>query len=95
MPAGEPVTIGRPVANTRAYVVDPDLRLLPAGVPGELLLAGVQLARGYLGRPAHTADRFVPDPSGSEPGAGSTAPATWPGTAPTGRSNTWAGWTGR
>ncbi|WP_327028882.1 amino acid adenylation domain-containing protein [Micromonospora sp. NBC_01740] len=65
---GEPVTIGRPVANTRAHVVDPDLRLLPVGVPGELVVAGVQLARGYLGRPAHTADRFVPDPFGTRPG---------------------------
>ncbi|GIJ35211.1 non-ribosomal peptide synthetase [Micromonospora sediminimaris] len=61
---GEPVTIGRPVANTRAYVVDADLRLQPVGVPGELVLAGVQLARGYL-RPADTADRFVPDPFGA------------------------------
>jgi amino acid adenylation domain-containing protein len=65
---GEPVTIGRPVANTRAYIVDADLRLQPAGVPGELVLAGVQLARGYLGRPADTADRFVPDPFGTGPG---------------------------
>ncbi|MGH3378982.1 MAG: amino acid adenylation domain-containing protein, partial [Actinoallomurus sp.] len=64
---GEPVTIGHPVANTRCHILDAGLRPVPTGVPGELMLAGVQLARGYLNKPALTAERFIPDPHG-EPG---------------------------
>ncbi|MFC4039572.1 amino acid adenylation domain-containing protein [Dactylosporangium siamense] len=56
--------IGTPISDTRLYVVDRDLRLVPAGGPGELCIAGAGLARGYLGRPALTADRFRPDPFG-------------------------------
>jgi amino acid adenylation domain-containing protein len=55
-------SIGRPVDDTRSYVVNRRLERLPLGVPGELCLAGGGLARGYLGRPDLTAERFVPDP---------------------------------
>ncbi|MGH9350508.1 MAG: amino acid adenylation domain-containing protein, partial [Vicinamibacterales bacterium] len=62
-------TIGRPLLNVRAYVLDPQLRPCPIGVPGELWIAGAGVARGYLHAPALTARRFLPDPLAGEPGA--------------------------
>ncbi|OKJ02929.1 hypothetical protein AMK19_27770 [Kitasatospora sp. CB01950] len=62
-------TIGRPLANVRAYIADQDLRLCPVGVPGELLLGGDGIVRGYLDRNRTTAERFQPDPFTGTPGA--------------------------
>ncbi|MFF9021160.1 non-ribosomal peptide synthetase [Streptomyces eurythermus] len=66
--AGEIVAIGQPIDNTRILVLDPDGGLVPAGAPGELCVAGIGLARGYLGRGDLTAERFVPNPHPAAPG---------------------------
>ena len=62
-------SVGRPIGNSTAYVFEPGLVPAPIGVPGDLYLGGACLARGYLGRPDLTAQRFVPHPCGDEPGA--------------------------
>ncbi|MFJ4920291.1 amino acid adenylation domain-containing protein [Streptomyces sp. NPDC088725] len=67
-PDPDRVTIGRPLANTQVYVLDERLTPVPAGIPGDLHIAGAGLARGYLGRPDLNAERFLSDPFGPADG---------------------------
>ncbi|PYP93558.1 MAG: hypothetical protein DMG65_00290, partial [Candidatus Angelobacter sp. Gp1-AA117] len=62
------IPIGQPIANTRMYVLNEDLELLPPGIIGELFIGGDGLARGYFNRPDLTAEKFIPDPFSAQPG---------------------------
>ncbi|MES2669757.1 MAG: amino acid adenylation domain-containing protein [Pseudomonadota bacterium] len=104
VPAGaETITIGRPVPNARAYILDEAMRPVPVGVPGELHLAGDKLARGYLHDEARTRQRFVEMGTAGGQAShrrtfrtrGCTAPEIDAGGRRTARSNSWAASTSR
>jgi aspartate racemase len=68
-PMAPSIPIGRPIANTNVYILDPHLQPVPTGIAGELHIGGDGLARGYLNRPEITSQKFIPNPFSTKPGA--------------------------
>ena len=87
MRAGDLTGIGVPLADLSVYVLDGELEPVPVGVRGEICVGGAGVARGYLGRAALTAERFVPDPFGVRLDRGCTAAGMWRGG---GRQGNWS-----